>query len=218
MQVETKKYLITGALAFLAGASLVFAFNNKDDISESLSGVLGKEIRENNTKYKFIKPLLSNEAQEEDLKWFPAERKLKATVQDEINKHPDVKVGMHFVNLGNGGWFGINGSESFIPASLLKLPLYTSYLKLREEGKVSFDEVITFAGGTDFDKVQNLGTGKIQPGNSYTVDELLTAMIVDSDNNALELLYQYKQDSLEAIFDDLQIELPKNRQEIPIHF
>jgi beta-lactamase class A len=214
---QSIKFLIAG---LLVGSILTWGFGNNFPIArkiiEEASKSNSSDLREINSKYKFIKPLLTSEQIDEDLKWFPAERKTKAELEAEIKKHPDVKVGMHFINLNNGGWFGINGSESFIPASLLKLPLYASYLKLREDGKVRFDEVINYAG-SDFDKQQNLGTGKIQPGNSYTVDELLTTMIVDSDNNALELLYQYKQDSLKDIFEDLQIELPVNREEIAMN-
>lgn len=217
MSKNLKFNLIGIALAFIAGAILVYVFENRTEISETISGSANKELRENGSKYKFIKPLLSSEQIDEDLKWFPAERDMKASLQEEVAKYPDIKIGLHFVNLKNSGWFGVNGSESFIPASLLKLPLYASYLKLREEGKVSFDDVIDFQGGADYNKIQNLGTGKIQAGNSYTVQQLLTAMIVESDNNALELLYQYKQDSLKDIFESLQIEIPDDRKEIAMN-
>ncbi len=216
MAQHLKSNIITLVLAFVAGGAIMWAVQNNETVVETFSGESDHPIRQDNTKFQFIRPLLTTEGDKEDLKWFPAERKMKADVEAKIAEFPDVKVGMHFVNLTNSGWFGINGSESFIPASLLKLPLYTSYLKLREEGKINFSEVINYAG-TDFDKVQNLGTGKIQPGNSYTVQQLLTAMIVESDNNALELLYQYKQDSLKDIFNDLQIDFPDKREEIAMN-
>jgi beta-lactamase class A len=214
MRSETKKQIISIALAFAAGAALVWVIS-KTDIPEGIAN-LGSDVRQTNTKYKFIRPLLSTEGDQEDLKWFPAERKMKAAVEEEVAKHSDVHVGLHFVNLTNSGWFGVNGSENFIPASLLKLPLYASYLKLRESSPGLFDEVIHFEG-KNFDQQQNLGTGHIQPGNDYSVKELLEAMIVESDNNALELLYQYKQDSLKEIFTDLQIPLPEKREDIAMN-
>ena len=54
----------------------------------------------------------------------------------------------------------------------------------------------------------------VQPGNAYTVKQLMTTMIVDSDNNALELLYQFRKDALKEVFEDLQAPLPVSRDEI----
>ncbi len=174
-----------------------------------------KDIRQENTKYKFIKPLLSSNYSSEDdtLKWFPEERRLKSAVVDEINNNPDIEVGMYFLNLTNSGWFGVNSSTNFIPASLLKLPMLISYYKLKETTPGLFEQQIMYEG-KNFNTAQTMGTGKITAGNTYTVRELLEEMVKYSDNNALELLYKYKKDSLKTIFADIQIPLPDTDEKI----
>jgi beta-lactamase class A len=59
-----------------------------------------------------------------------------------------------------------------------------------------------------------LGNGTITPGKSYTVKELMEEMIINSDNNALQVLYSYRQNSLTSIFNDMKIPLPSTDVEI----
>lgn len=166
-------------------------------------------------KYKFIKPILNSGYgnEEEALKWFPAERKMKTLVQDVIAENPNIETGVFFLNLKNSGWFSVNASNTFIPASLLKLPMLMSYFKLSETEKDLFDQKITYEG-KDFNSTQNLGNGTIIPGNTYSIKELMEEMIINSDNNALQLLYKYRKDSLRSIFDDMKIPLPYTDDEI----
>lgn len=173
------------------------------------------DSRLDTNNYKFIKPILSSGYgnEEETLKWFPAERKLKSLVQDIIAEKSDIKTGVFFLNLRNSGWFSVNASDTFIPASLLKLPMLISYYKLHETEKDLFDQKITYQG-KDFNTVQNLGNGTITPGKTYSVKELMTEMIINSDNNALQLLYKYRKDSLRSIFYDMKIPLPNTDGEI----
>lgn len=125
----------------------------------------------------------------------------------------DIKTGVFFLNLKNSGWFSVNASDTFIPASLLKLPMLISYYKLHETEKDLFEQKIIYQG-KDFNTVQNLGNGTITPGRTYTVKELMIEMIINSDNNALQLLYKYRKDSLRSIFDDMKIPLPSTDGEI----
>lgn len=168
---------------------------------------------QDNLDYKFIKPLLDvgYANQEDSLNRFPLHRRIKSSVQEEIDKYPDVKVGFYFNDLSNAGWFGINEDEKFIPASLLKLPMLISYYKLRETELNLFDQQITYQGN-DYNSSRNLDeNNSIISGNTYTIKQLIDAMIIDSDNNALEMLYAYKQEALANIFEDLDAPLPKDR-------
>lgn len=176
------------------------------------------ENRLDSGKYKFVNPLLERAYgnEEESLKWFPAERKLKTTLEDIIYEDSDMNVAVFFLNLKNSGWFSINAADTFIPASLLKLPMLISYYKLNEDEVGLLDQKITYQGAdyNNLRKVGNLGNGTIKPGATYTVKELMKEMIVNSDNNALQLLYKYRQDSLTSVFSDMKISLPKTDTEI----
>jgi beta-lactamase class A len=99
------------------------------------------------------------------------------------------EAAVYYRDLNNGPWVGYKERELFIPASLLKLPLLLTYLKVAEynpsilDKKITYDRVLTGA-------TQAYVTGnEIKVGNSYTVRDLLTSMIVNSDNNAALLLH-----------------------------
>ncbi len=218
-QTHTSRYMFFLFVGFLLGTVTVFILLYTDAFGFSRTALgpspLYPDSRLDGGKYKFIKPLLNSGYgnEEETLKWFPAERQLKTLVQDIIAEHKDIQTGVFFLNLNNSGWFSVNASDTFIPASLLKLPMLISYYKLQETEQNLFDQKITYQG-EDFNKVRNFGNGTITPGKTYTIRELLEEMIVNSDNNALQLLYKYRQDSLKSIFSDMKISLPATDNEI----
>lgn len=209
-----KNNILNLTIGFIIGGSVFFVFSIifNDGFSNS---PITADSRLDISKYKFIKPLLNSGYGYEDevLKWFPAERKLKTLVQDVVSEKDDIETGVFFLNLRNSGWFSVNASETFIPASLLKLPMLISYYKLRETEEDLFDQKI-FYEGKDFNQLRNLGNGTISPGKTYSVGELMKEMIINSDNNALQLLYEYRKDSLKSVFDDMKIPLPSTDADI----
>ncbi len=205
-------------LGILLGAKVVSKSLSKNESTAFTNGLGVAYLTQDNLKYQFIKPLLdvSYVSQEDSLKQFPLLASIKKEVESEIGKHPDVKVGFYFNDLNNAGWFGVNEDEKFIPASLLKLPMLISYYKLRETETDLFDKTILIKG-SDLNPNRNVAENSpIVPEKMYTVRELLNAMIVDSDNNALDVLYQYKKDSLRDIFSDLKAPLPDNKKDIAL--
>ncbi len=217
MNGDYRRIILFVMIGTLIGSTLTTAiFYNRIFGNNSLkNNPLAITNRLDTGKYKFINPLLdSSYANEsETLKWFPAERQLKSSIQDIIASNPEINTSVFFLNLRNSGWFGVNSADAFIPASLLKLPMLISYYKLREKEKDLFDQRITYQG-EDYNKYRKIGEGGIVAGKTYTVKELMNEMIINSDNNALQLLYKYRQNSLQLIFDDLKISLPSTDSEI----
>lgn len=215
----TYKYILFVILGVILGTILMTAifYNQLFNNSGYGRSPISSDNRLDNGKYKFVRPILNSGYgdESETLKWFPAERKLKSAVQDIVAQSPDIKSSVFFLNLDNSGWFGVNTADTFIPASLLKLPMLISYYKLRETEKDLFEQKINYEG-QDYNDLKNIGNGTIKPGNTYSVKELLREMIVHSDNNALQLLYAYRQNSLKLIFDDLKIPLPSTDGEIAV--
>jgi beta-lactamase class A len=209
---KNRSSLLSG---FIFGLIVAISVSQIKFSGSVLSSPISADSRLDTGKYKFIKPILNSGYgnEEEALKWFPAERKLKSLVEDIVSERSDIKTGVFFLNLNNSGWFSVNASDTFIPASLLKLPMLISYYKLNELEKDLFDQKI-FYQGKDFNTLKNLGNGTIIPGNTYTIKELMNEMIINSDNNALQLLYKYRQDSLKSIFSDMKIPLPNTDGEI----
>lgn len=210
--------VIVFLLGILLGAGVFSKSWSKNESTISNTGLGVSYFTQDNLKYQFIKPLLDvgYVSQEDSLKQFPLLASIKKEVESEIGKYPDVKVGFYFNDLNNAGWFGVNEDEKFIPASLLKLPMLISYYKLRETETDLFDQTILIKG-SDLNTNRNVvEDSPIGPEKIYTVRELLNAMIVDSDNNALDVLYQYKKDSLKDIFSDLKAPLPDSKKDIAL--
>lgn len=101
------------------------------------------------------------------------------------------EVGLYFRDLDNGPTLGLNEHADFVPASLLKLPVYITYLSAQfnypglMQDKLQISEI-----GSDFNQVYP-STAGLLANTSYSVSELLEAMIVHSDNDAVYRLQDY---------------------------
>lgn len=110
----------------------------------------------------------------------------------------------------------VNDDRVFILASLLKVPLLMSYYKFAEvEPAILLDEV-TYTGTpnsytrqTEIPPMEQLVVGE-----RYTIDELLTRMIIHSDNTAADILLPRMPDSFIAkTLSSLGIQVEKNQGE-----
>lgn len=136
---------------------------------------------------------------------------LKTEVEDVLDAEmsEDDTVSVYFRELESGRWFSINGEEKFSPASLLKLPIYIAYLKMAENESSILEQTINISGDDQNDKENFKSENPILVGQTYTIRELLDAMIKESDNNALYALYQLMNNDLKMeIFTDLGVPLP----------
>ena len=97
------------------------------------------------------------------------------------------KAAVYFRTLPDGMWFGINEKEQFAPASLMKVPVMMSILKMSEKDphilttQIKAEELNIMPQNISPEK-------KLQPGQVYTAEDLLYRMIVYSDNPAQDLL------------------------------
>jgi beta-lactamase class A len=214
-----KRNSIIFIIGLLIGGLGVFAATYKKPSGKNNSRTSGAMniVRQNNSGYKFIKPLLASgySNQDDQPKLSSYEDVVETDVNNIIKDNPDVEVGFYFNDLTNLIWVGVHESDEFVPASTLKVPMLIAYYKLRETTEPHlFETKITYKG-TDYDQNKNITSDKgIKPGQTYTIGEMLQEMIIYSDNNALEFLYNYRQDALKNIFDDLQAPFPSARVDI----
>lgn len=166
--------------------------------------------------YKYISPLLecSNVSANDN-----RNNKIREKVQDLINQEIDNKnisfASIYLRDLNNGPWLGFNEKEKFSPASLMKVPLLISYLKLAETNP----EILTKKVINNDTSYENL-TQNIVPlkqaeyGKTYTINELLTYIIKYSDNSATNvLLDNIDPDILNQVYSDLNLSIPADNQE-----
>ncbi|MBU0598041.1 class A beta-lactamase-related serine hydrolase, partial [Patescibacteria group bacterium] len=99
-------------------------------------------------------------------------------------------ISVYFRDLNNGPWFGINEKENFAPASLLKTPLMITYYKKEEANPGYLNNKLEFTPEIASIYGSNPETALLTIGQSYTIDELINNMIIESDNNSFDTLIQ----------------------------
>ncbi len=136
--------------------------------------------------------------------------KLKEKINEDIQKEFSSDVSVYFNDLNTSDWTGINESEAFAPASLLKVPVMMAYLKAAETNPEILQKRLYYDGsynGNNVEDIQPLKT--IEAGNAYAVDDLLRYMIEYSDNNADLLLVKNIGDAaILNVITDLRIPYP----------
>ncbi|MDE2071293.1 MAG: serine hydrolase [Patescibacteria group bacterium] len=199
------------AAGFLAGVSVLWASNTYFFI-KSVGGPLSSpSVRLSQSEYPLISPLLLCNAS--DQRNFNQDSalagKINGFVQDRVSKGAAEKMSVYLVNYQTGQWAGVDEDERYDPASMLKVPLMVAFLKYAQSDPGILSQQLAF-NGTD----QNAGeyfksSNGIQPGVSYSVDELLRDMIGYSDNNAAALLEQsIDQTLLKEVYTDLGLPVP----------
>lgn len=141
---------------------------------------------------------------------------LNGRVNAEIQNGNATDVAIFFQDLNSGRWAGVNASKKFSPASLLKVPVMMTYLKLAEADPEILQKSVFYDGSFDENAIEDIKPLKaIQPGYSYTVEELLHFMVGYSDNNADELLFTtgVTTDQFNKTYTDLGMSIPTSTQD-----
>lgn len=153
--------------------------------AEPIEGELHRGQRE------FVNPLI-------DCPQMPDSRSVKTNrlqnrLQQTVDKFKSEKkveaISIGFRDLLHGSNLRINVDEPFAAASLLKVPILITIMQnsLTDPGLLS--KKLVYSGSTVGDWVQNQSPAPpMTPGSSYTVEELLRRMIMDSDNSAASML------------------------------
>ena len=139
------------------------------------------------------------------------EARLKAYISKQIADHKASKVGVYFRDLRSGPVFGINDSDVFTPASLMKTPLMLAFLSLADEDKSILERQISYKG-----EMMKLPSQAMQgsnqqliPGQLYKVEDLLIRMIAESDNQSYAVLFSFLEQNwpgkLQDTYNDLGI-------------
>jgi beta-lactamase class A len=161
--------------------------------------------------YEYVKPLLDCE-QPSDGKANPQLRPFRQSVNEFIQKDLDKKwadmVAVYFRELNDGRAFTIGNTDEFYPASLLKVPIMISLLKEAEANPQILKHEIRY-NNPKLKTIQNDIPKTLELGKTYTVDELLSRMIIYSDNVSTNLLENFVNlNVLEKTYNELGINDP----------
>lgn len=162
-------------------------------IGSSSSSSSKKEVHnQNKLGYSFINPLLECADIESvtDKNILKTKTDVLNIIKNRIDNGDTSYVSVYFRDLNNGPWFGINEKEEFYPASMLKLPLMLSVLRMAEKNEALLDKKIKF-GGSDITTDQYYPPQKpIEPEKVYSIADLIEKTIKYSDNDAAGLLME----------------------------
>ena len=120
---------------------------------------------------------------------------LEKTISDYIDKieagNSTERASVYFRDLNNGPWFGINETDEFSPSSLLKVPVMMAYYKYAEDNPAILNKKIKYTVDPPGLLPQNFPpSSPLVKGKTYTIEELIERMIIQSDNVALYYLEQ----------------------------
>lgn len=112
-------------------------------------------------------------------------QQLKQTIQQILTTCP-CQHGLLVRHLSSGRQFTLNPDQAFPAASMIKLPIMYEVMRQASQGRLALEERLEVTAA-----VRVGGAGilqELQPGLALTVQELVTLMIVISDNMATNLL------------------------------
>lgn len=171
-----------------------------------------RSVREVSADYKFIEPLLFTQTPEASAfpKYRPLKNSLERYIAKTVTESTASDVSIYFRNLTTSQWIGINHTEQFSPASMLKV--VTLIATLREaQTNPGILKSTAFIRGEDGKLPENIQKyyppeDPVVVGQTYTVDELLQSLIVDSDNIANNALYEIiGAENVDKTYRDLEL-------------
>jgi beta-lactamase class A len=100
--------------------------------------------------------------------------------------YPAFRTGMFFLDMDNGNYADLNGTQVFPAASIIKLPILVAFFQDVDAGKIRLDETLTMRP-----EMMASGSGEMQflrPWRKFSALYTITQMIVISDNTATNII------------------------------
>jgi beta-lactamase class A len=197
----------------LAVALVYFAVENrklKKDFRQTKSDNAGdcpsslRLIRESSTH--LTKTLLLADVETESSKYSSLKGEIISLVNSFQQKGAIQNVSVYLRDMSDASWMSIGGDQLYMPGSLMKVPIMIYFLKQEEDHPGTLKKLLYFEKPNHHFPTQEYPGDSILPGRNYSIAELLRYMIVESDNNATNVLSKNLQaDDFRKIFLDLNI-------------
>lgn len=119
------------------------------------------------------------------------QEKLKEEVALYIQNQKATRISVFSRDLLSRRFVGVNESEIFNMASLLKLPLAITYYRVAETEQGALDQSIVYSGELNLYEKQTIQPKeKLVEGGTYSYKELIERSLIYSDNTAAEILLE----------------------------
>jgi beta-lactamase class A len=135
-------------------------------------------------------------------------RPLREQIEERLKSLPtEQKIGVYLQDAYSGTWLGINERESFVPASLLKIPIAMAIFKKVERGELLLNQKISIESA-DIDTLAGVAE-RFEYSEVKSISELLKLMIKVSDNTAKNALKrQLLPEDINEVFTHVGMENP----------
>jgi beta-lactamase class A len=201
---KLKVIIPTALISIAIGSGITFVLMNSKDselVSKSEKQVAKKAVinsdcnmslmrLKSSSSNQLISPLLLTELSCST----PEYDSLKSEISNYIIEQQKSGVltcaSVYMKELLSGRWFDINGSQKYNPGSLMKVAIMMTYLKKSESDPNLMETQFEVKNKISQVVTQLRTSPELKVGMSYSVRDLITEMIVNSDNDATELLNQ----------------------------
>ena len=115
-------------------------------------------------------------------------------------------VSVYFRDMNTGEWTGINETDTFEPASMLKVTTMLAYYKRSVNNPEILSKQLAYIPTSNAE--ENYPSRETLSAGYYDVNELIAHMIRHSDNDALTSLASIDDNNTKGIFDTFQLPTP----------
>ena len=170
-------------------------------------------IRANSNEYKFINPILLAADREESQELLPLSKSIASLISGAKEKSGSriESVSVYFRDLNSGTWTGVDQDKLYAPSSMLKVAMMIGYLKDAQTDPTIFNKKFTYESDTTG---QHYPPKKTLTNGPHTVTELISSMIVESDNAALYALFSNNREAFINVFKLLRLPPPESLETI----
>jgi beta-lactamase class A len=161
--------------------------------------------------YDLINPLILAETNISENSLSNLKAKLQTEITRSVSSGDIVTSTIYVKRFSDEGCLKINIDQEYSPGSLMKVVILMAFLKEEETTPGTLNRSLFLKTRSTIEATTHFAEEQIQVGRTYTIRELLTHMIVDSDNDATSLLYTvFPMDKYHKLFADLNIPEPEN--------
>lgn len=205
------------AIALLFAAFFIGSLSASGKYNAFLQSISLK--RSNNPAYPFVHPITGLSSANADTvgQFGSLESKIKAIFA--ANSSTVGRYSVYLKDQNTGLWLGINENDMYNPASMLKIALAIAAYKQAEEqpGFLAKSEVYTPALAAINTSLPFSLPSELKVNGSYTIQDLIDKMLIDSDNGAKDILGNtIDPDIIQDVYTNLDVEAPKDGDDYTI--
>ena len=180
-----------GLAVIIGGAVGWFVRNDRLFMMKSVAVSPTIQVRIDSPQYPLINPLLySDSAKDTSAEYKMLATSMSSYIDSSKKAGTSDNVSVYFRDLNSAEWTGVNENDTYTPGSMLKIVAMMSVLKLSESDPSFFDTKFYYqATSTAFEHYPSTDD---LPSGLYSVRDLMSDMIVYSDNAALDALLSDK--------------------------